>query len=195
MHTPEPQGCAITSYTQHCISLANLFQDVELADAFFAGHRAPDFSAFPYPRELFLKFIAENDGARGCTAEACIAAQRSGVMHASCAESPPAAYLRSLLTLHLPCDYPAPHGLHAHQDAGAARGDMMLLPPILLPLCFACFPSPQATCLSKFRRCQRAPAFTRTCPSSRSDWCSDFSSQRAATCKLLHMLYRLKRCA
>lgn len=37
-------------------------QDVELADAFFAGHRAPDFSAFPYPRELFLKFIAENDG-------------------------------------------------------------------------------------------------------------------------------------
>lgn len=39
-------------------------QDVEMADAFFAGHMAPAFSAFPYPRDLFLKFIAENDG--GC---------------------------------------------------------------------------------------------------------------------------------
>ncbi|KAI7836200.1 hypothetical protein COHA_009926 [Chlorella ohadii] len=50
-------------------------QDVEQADAFFAGHRAPDFSAFPYPRDLFLKFIAENDGRR--TAGAIAAAGAS----------------------------------------------------------------------------------------------------------------------
>jgi hypothetical protein len=42
-----------------------LLQDVELADRFFAGHMAPAHTAFPYPRDLFLKFIAENDGAGG----------------------------------------------------------------------------------------------------------------------------------
>lgn len=40
-------------------------QDVELADRFFAGHMAPGYTPFPYPRDLFLKFIAENDGAAG----------------------------------------------------------------------------------------------------------------------------------
>eukprot|EP00887_Chlorella_sp_A99_P003184 scaffold9.g3184.t1 len=37
-------------------------QEVEAADAFYAGHRAPAYSAFPYPKHLFLKFIEENDG-------------------------------------------------------------------------------------------------------------------------------------
>lgn len=37
-------------------------QDVEMADLFFAGHMAPAYSAFPYPRDLFLKFITENAG-------------------------------------------------------------------------------------------------------------------------------------
>lgn len=63
--------CALSAvWTGHCTGCLELLfwgllccQDVELADAFFAGHRAPDFSAFPYPRDLFLKFIAENDGA------------------------------------------------------------------------------------------------------------------------------------
>lgn len=39
-------------------------QDVELADRFFAGHRAPGKTPFPYPRDLFLRFIQENDGGR-----------------------------------------------------------------------------------------------------------------------------------
>jgi nicotinamide phosphoribosyltransferase len=37
-------------------------KDIELADAFYSSHMAPDFSEFPYPRELFLKFIFENNG-------------------------------------------------------------------------------------------------------------------------------------
>ena len=37
-------------------------QEVELADRFYAGHRAPSAAPFPYPRDLFLKFIEENDG-------------------------------------------------------------------------------------------------------------------------------------
>ena len=37
-------------------------QDVEAADAFFASHMAPGHTPFPYPRDLFLKFITENDG-------------------------------------------------------------------------------------------------------------------------------------
>lgn len=40
-------------------------QDVELADRFFAGHRAPGHTPFPYPRDLFLRFIQENDGGDG----------------------------------------------------------------------------------------------------------------------------------
>jgi hypothetical protein len=36
--------------------------DVERADAFYATHMAPGHSPFPYPRDLFLKFIAENGG-------------------------------------------------------------------------------------------------------------------------------------
>ena len=39
-----------------------LLQDVEMADRFFAGHMAPGNTPFPYPRDLFLRFIADNDG-------------------------------------------------------------------------------------------------------------------------------------
>ena len=37
-------------------------EDVELADKFYGTHQAPMNSPYPYPRHLFLKFIAENDG-------------------------------------------------------------------------------------------------------------------------------------
>ena len=37
-------------------------QDIEHADLFYSTHMAPNFTSFPYPRELFLKFIRENDG-------------------------------------------------------------------------------------------------------------------------------------
>lgn len=37
-------------------------QDVEMADRFYATHRAPGHTAFPYPRAIFLQFISENDG-------------------------------------------------------------------------------------------------------------------------------------
>lgn len=123
--SPKGMQYAVTSYNQHCISLANFFQDVELADAFFAGHRAPDFSAFPYPRELFLKFIAENDGARGCIAEACTAVNWVQSVHASCAARLTLGSV-PVLTAHVA---PAPYSsclrrLHAHQGAGAARGHL-----------------------------------------------------------------------
>ncbi|RUP47021.1 nicotinate phosphoribosyltransferase family-domain-containing protein [Jimgerdemannia flammicorona] len=36
-------------------------EDVELADQFFATHNA-GFEPFPYPKDLFLKFIEENNG-------------------------------------------------------------------------------------------------------------------------------------
>ncbi|KAL4549846.1 hypothetical protein Ndes2526B_g04833 [Nannochloris sp. 'desiccata'] len=37
-------------------------KDIELADAFYSSHMAPTFSEFPYPREIFVKFIIENNG-------------------------------------------------------------------------------------------------------------------------------------
>lgn len=37
-------------------------QDVERADAFYSRHMAPTHTAYPYPKDLFLKFIEENDG-------------------------------------------------------------------------------------------------------------------------------------
>lgn len=37
-------------------------KDVEDADAFYATHQAPMYTAYPYPRELFEKFIMENNG-------------------------------------------------------------------------------------------------------------------------------------
>lgn len=36
--------------------------DVDKCDAFFSTHLAPTFSSFPYPKDLFIKFIKENDG-------------------------------------------------------------------------------------------------------------------------------------
>jgi nicotinamide phosphoribosyltransferase len=37
-------------------------EDVARADAFFGGHLAPAHGPFPYPRDLFLRFIEENGG-------------------------------------------------------------------------------------------------------------------------------------
>jgi len=37
-------------------------EDLEQVDAFFRNHLAPNNSAFPYPKDLFLKFVAENNG-------------------------------------------------------------------------------------------------------------------------------------
>ena len=36
--------------------------DITKADAFYATHMAPGYTEFPYPRDLFIKFINENDG-------------------------------------------------------------------------------------------------------------------------------------
>ena len=36
--------------------------DVKKADLFYSRHQAPNNSAYPYPRDLFLKFIKENKG-------------------------------------------------------------------------------------------------------------------------------------
>ena len=37
-------------------------EDVEKADAFYSMHLAPNYSKYPYPKDLFVKFIKENDG-------------------------------------------------------------------------------------------------------------------------------------
>ncbi|GAB4816246.1 hypothetical protein N2152v2_003292 [Parachlorella kessleri] len=37
-------------------------EDVERADLFFRSHMAPGYTEFPYPKELMLKFITENNG-------------------------------------------------------------------------------------------------------------------------------------
>ncbi|KAL4447532.1 hypothetical protein ABPG75_004751 [Micractinium tetrahymenae] len=47
---------------EHYVARRWTLQDVELADRFFAGHRVPGHTPFPYPRDLFLRFIRENDG-------------------------------------------------------------------------------------------------------------------------------------
>jgi len=36
--------------------------DVKKADMFYSSHQAPNYSEYPYPRDLFLKFIKENKG-------------------------------------------------------------------------------------------------------------------------------------
>ncbi|CAG9465634.1 unnamed protein product [Pedinophyceae sp. YPF-701] len=37
-------------------------QDVEMADAFYKSHLAPGNTAFPWPRDLFERFVRENNG-------------------------------------------------------------------------------------------------------------------------------------
>ncbi|CAG8594820.1 4788_t:CDS:10, partial [Racocetra persica] len=46
---------------ENYISVKWTLQDVELAEKFYATHNA-GYSSFPFPKELFLKFIKENDG-------------------------------------------------------------------------------------------------------------------------------------
>ncbi|KAH6569948.1 hypothetical protein BASA62_004544 [Batrachochytrium salamandrivorans] len=46
---------------EHYVAVKYTVQDVEQAEAFFSTHNA-GATPFPFPKELFLKFIAENDG-------------------------------------------------------------------------------------------------------------------------------------
>lgn len=48
-----------------------------MADCFFATHMAPGYTAFPYPRDIFLKFIAENDG------QCCLCSSLNQCVHTS----------------------------------------------------------------------------------------------------------------
>jgi nicotinamide phosphoribosyltransferase len=54
-------------------------QDVECADKFFRTHMAPGYTQFPYPKELFLKFVNENNGYFPVKLEAL---QEGSVIHA-----------------------------------------------------------------------------------------------------------------
>ena len=47
---------------EHYVNRQWTMKDVEQADAFYSQHKAPDHSSFPYPRDLFVKFIEENNG-------------------------------------------------------------------------------------------------------------------------------------
>ncbi|KAJ2843932.1 hypothetical protein J3B02_005115, partial [Coemansia erecta] len=46
---------------EHYVCRQWTVRDVEIAEAFFSTHNA-GFTAFPFPKTLFLKFIAENNG-------------------------------------------------------------------------------------------------------------------------------------
>jgi len=46
---------------EHYIAIKWTKKDVELSEKFFATHNA-GFTPFPFPKDLFLKFIEENDG-------------------------------------------------------------------------------------------------------------------------------------
>jgi nicotinic acid phosphoribosyltransferase len=45
-------------------------QDVENADIFYRTHLAPSYGPFVYPKDLFMKFVTENDGYFPVTVEA-----------------------------------------------------------------------------------------------------------------------------
>jgi nicotinamide phosphoribosyltransferase len=47
---------------EHFVMRQWTLRDIELADAFYSSHMAPTFTEFPYPRDIFLKFINENNG-------------------------------------------------------------------------------------------------------------------------------------
>ncbi|KAG2442447.1 hypothetical protein HXX76_002533 [Chlamydomonas incerta] len=47
---------------ENYISRQWTMEDVEMADAFYRTHMAPNHTAFPFPRALFEKFVRENDG-------------------------------------------------------------------------------------------------------------------------------------
>lgn len=47
---------------EHFVNRKWTMKDVEMADAFYSQHGAPAYGPYPYPRDLFVKFITENDG-------------------------------------------------------------------------------------------------------------------------------------
>lgn len=80
-------------------------QDVERSDLFYQSHMAPGFTAFPYPKSLFLKFIKENNGYMPITLQAlpegtCINA-RVPVFQITATDeyTPLATFLETLLTM------------------------------------------------------------------------------------------------
>lgn len=84
-------------------------EDIDRADAFYAAHRAPDHSAFPYPRDLFVKFVQENNGYMPVKVEAL---SEGSVVHARVpvfqisAEEPYASLCTFLETLLIQTWYP-----------------------------------------------------------------------------------------
>jgi nicotinamide phosphoribosyltransferase len=80
-------------------------QDVERSDLFYKSHMAPGFTAFPYPKSLFLKFIKENNGYMPLTLQAlpegtCIN-PRVPVFQITATDeyTPLATFLETLLTM------------------------------------------------------------------------------------------------
>jgi len=47
---------------EHHVSKRWTIQEIDKVDAFYATHMAPGHGKFPYPRELFLRFIKEHNG-------------------------------------------------------------------------------------------------------------------------------------
>lgn len=84
--------------------------DVSAADAFFSTHRAPGPSSFPFPRDLFLRFVRENDGYFPVTLralpEGTVAHARVPVyqIEAQAPYAPLCTFLETLLTT---CWYPS----------------------------------------------------------------------------------------
>ncbi|KAG1671877.1 hypothetical protein FOA52_003444 [Chlamydomonas sp. UWO 241] len=80
-------------------------EDVEKADMFYRTHLAPAFSQFPFPRELFAKFVVENNGYFPVTIEAlpegtCIHARVPVYQITAEGEySPLCTFLETLLTM------------------------------------------------------------------------------------------------
>lgn len=49
-------------FIEQYVSKRWTLEDVERADVFYRTHMAPTYSAFPFPKALFEKFVRENDG-------------------------------------------------------------------------------------------------------------------------------------
>merc|ERR1711966_204163 len=59
----------IRHYIENFVSRKWTVSDVEAAEAFYRTHNA-GFTPYPFPRQLFMKFITENDGYFPVTIEA-----------------------------------------------------------------------------------------------------------------------------
>ena len=95
---------------EHHVMRQWTMEDVERADAFYAHHMAPAYTAFPYPRDLFIKFIKENNGYMPIKVETL---PEGSAIHTHIpvfqitAEAPYAALCTFLETLLVQCWYPS----------------------------------------------------------------------------------------